>query len=147
MEITDILRRIWLFSANKTKSSESFSKQPIQLIVKLYSSLRHIIVTHVAHFNFFQLISLYIILHFSFVYLQHLIPLMLLFHQKLFTSWDLISGFHDSRKKTLSREMHFPFFARFSVFDNYNFLFNKKISFTAFVIPIPFKNISKPKSL
>ena len=44
MGITEILRRIWLFSA-KIKSSESFSNQPTQLIVKLNSSLRHIIVT------------------------------------------------------------------------------------------------------
>ena len=44
--ITEILRRIWLFSANKIKSSESFSKQPTQLIVELNSSLRHIIVTY-----------------------------------------------------------------------------------------------------
>ena len=35
MGITEILRRIWLFSANTTKSSESFSKQPTQFIVKL----------------------------------------------------------------------------------------------------------------
>ena len=33
MGITEILRRIWLFSANKIKSSESFSKQPNQLII------------------------------------------------------------------------------------------------------------------
>ena len=33
MGITEILRRIWLFSANKIKSSESVSKQPTQLIV------------------------------------------------------------------------------------------------------------------
>ena len=33
MGITEILIRIWLFSANKIKSSESFSKQPTQLIV------------------------------------------------------------------------------------------------------------------
>ena len=45
MGITEVLRRIWLFSANKIKSSESFSKQPTQLIIKLNSSLRHIIVT------------------------------------------------------------------------------------------------------
>ena len=45
MGITEILRRIWLFSANKIKSSESVSKQPTQLIVELNSSLRHIIVT------------------------------------------------------------------------------------------------------
>ena len=43
--ITEIWRRIWLFSANKIKSSESFSKQPTQPIIKLNSSLRHIIVT------------------------------------------------------------------------------------------------------
>jgi hypothetical protein len=35
------LRRIWLFSANKTKSSESFSKQPTQLIVELNSPLHN----------------------------------------------------------------------------------------------------------
>ena len=45
MGITEVLRRIWLFSANKIKSSESFSKQPTQLIVELNSSLRQIIVT------------------------------------------------------------------------------------------------------
>ena len=38
--ITEILRRILLFSANKTKSSESVGKQQTQLIVKLNSSLR-----------------------------------------------------------------------------------------------------------
>ena len=43
MEITEILRRIWLFSVNKIKSSESFSKKPTQLIVELNSSLRQII--------------------------------------------------------------------------------------------------------
>ena len=43
--ITEILRRLWLFSANKIKSSESGSKQPTPLIVELNSSLRHIIVT------------------------------------------------------------------------------------------------------
>ena len=37
MGITEILRRIWLFAANKIKSSESFSKQPTQLIVELNS--------------------------------------------------------------------------------------------------------------
>ena len=40
MGITEILKRIWLFSANKIKSSESFSKQPTQLIVELNSSLQ-----------------------------------------------------------------------------------------------------------
>ena len=33
MGITEVLRRIWLFSANKIRSSESFSKQPTQLII------------------------------------------------------------------------------------------------------------------
>ena len=45
MGITENLRRNLLFSANKIKSSESFSKQPTQHIVQLNSSLRHIIVT------------------------------------------------------------------------------------------------------
>ena len=48
MGITEVLWRIWLFSTNKIKSSESFSKQPTQLIVELNSSLRHIIVTMVS---------------------------------------------------------------------------------------------------
>ena len=54
MGITYILGRIWLFSANKIKSSESFSKQPNQLIVELNSSLRHIIVTQELQFNLEQ---------------------------------------------------------------------------------------------
>ena len=33
MAIREILRRIWLFSANKMKISESVSKQPTQLII------------------------------------------------------------------------------------------------------------------
>jgi len=33
MGITEILIGIWLFSANKIKSSEAFSKQPTQLII------------------------------------------------------------------------------------------------------------------
>ena len=33
MGITEILRRIWLFSVNKINSSESGSKQPTQLII------------------------------------------------------------------------------------------------------------------
>ena len=36
--IIEILRRIRLFSANNIKSSESGSKQPTQLIIKLNSS-------------------------------------------------------------------------------------------------------------
>ena len=48
---TEIFRRIWLFSANKIKSSESFSKQPTELIVELNSSLRHIIVTHLVTYH------------------------------------------------------------------------------------------------
>ena len=35
MEITEFSKRIWLFSANKIKSSEYFSKQPTQLIAEL----------------------------------------------------------------------------------------------------------------
>ena len=57
MGITEILGRIWLFSANKTKSSEYFSKQPTQLIVKLNSSLWHIIITYNLVFSH-QLIQL-----------------------------------------------------------------------------------------
>ena len=45
MGIREILRRIWLFSANKIKDSESFSKQPTQLISELNSSLPQVIVT------------------------------------------------------------------------------------------------------
>ena len=39
MGITEILDRIWLFSANKMKSSESVNKQPTQLMVELNSPL------------------------------------------------------------------------------------------------------------
>ena len=45
MIITKLLRRIWLFSANKIKSFESCSKQPTQLIVELNLLVRHIIFT------------------------------------------------------------------------------------------------------
>ena len=47
MGITEILRRIWIFPAKKIKKKPfvSFSKPPTQLIVKLNSSLLHIIVT------------------------------------------------------------------------------------------------------
>ena len=31
--VTEILRRIWLFSASKIKNSEYFSKKPTQLII------------------------------------------------------------------------------------------------------------------
>ena len=51
MGTTEILRRIWLFSANKIKGSESQSesvcKQPTQLIVELNSSLWQKIDTHI----------------------------------------------------------------------------------------------------
>ena len=47
MGLTEILTRIFLFSANKIKMSESFSEQPTQLIIELNSSLLHIIVTQV----------------------------------------------------------------------------------------------------
>ena len=52
MGITEILRKIWLFPANKIKSSECFSKQPTQLIVEFNSSLWHIIVTIVCSVQF-----------------------------------------------------------------------------------------------
>ena len=58
MGITEILRRIWLFSANKIKSSESFSKQPTQLIVELNSSLWHIIVTLDALYQTCEIVTL-----------------------------------------------------------------------------------------
>ena len=35
--IPESLRRIWLFSANKINSSESFSKQPTQLIIAAHN--------------------------------------------------------------------------------------------------------------
>ena len=37
MGVTEILRRIWLFSENKIKSSESFSEQPTQLIIAAHN--------------------------------------------------------------------------------------------------------------
>ena len=37
MGITEILRRIWLFSANKIKSFEFVSKQPTQLIIATHN--------------------------------------------------------------------------------------------------------------
>ena len=40
MGIIEILKRIWLLSENKIRSSESVSKQPTQLIFELNSSLR-----------------------------------------------------------------------------------------------------------
>ena len=60
MGITEILRRIWLFSANKIKSSESFSKQPTQLIIELNSSLRQIIDSKVLRHNYLAPKSAYI---------------------------------------------------------------------------------------
>jgi hypothetical protein len=51
MGITKVLRRIWLFSKNRIKNSESISKQPTQLIVELNSSLLHIIVTNATSSN------------------------------------------------------------------------------------------------
>jgi hypothetical protein len=39
MGISDILRRIWLLSANKIKNSESVGKQPTQLIIA--AEIRH----------------------------------------------------------------------------------------------------------
>jgi hypothetical protein len=39
MGITEILRRIWLFSANKIKRPESVYKQPTQLNSSLWQKL------------------------------------------------------------------------------------------------------------
>ena len=41
MEITEILRRVWLFAAFKIKSSESFRKQPTQLIIAANDCHKH----------------------------------------------------------------------------------------------------------
>ena len=60
MGITEILRRIWLFSANEIKSSESVSKQPTQLIIELNSSLRQIIVTLIFSLKFVCCDNLYL---------------------------------------------------------------------------------------
>ena len=51
MGITEILRRILLFSANKIKSAESIRKQPTQLSAQLNSSWWHIFVTYVCTFS------------------------------------------------------------------------------------------------
>ena len=37
MGVTEILIRIWLFSANNIKSSESFSKQPTEIIIAAHN--------------------------------------------------------------------------------------------------------------
>ena len=50
MGITEILRRIWLFSANKIKSSESISKQQTQLIIAAHNC--HIEVLYIKICNF-----------------------------------------------------------------------------------------------
>ena len=57
MVITEISRRIWLFPANKIIKTESFSKQPTQLIVKFNSSLRQIIDTKVRALEFHVIIT------------------------------------------------------------------------------------------
>ena len=54
MGITEIMKRIWLFSLNKIKSSESFSKQLIQLIIaahNCYTSLVQIASVRRSLFN------------------------------------------------------------------------------------------------
>jgi hypothetical protein len=45
MGITEILRRMWLFSANKIKSSASFRKQPTQLIIAAHNCHRFLEMT------------------------------------------------------------------------------------------------------
>ena len=44
MRNTEILKKIWLFSANKRKSSESISKQPTQLIIATHNCHNRLIV-------------------------------------------------------------------------------------------------------
>ena len=56
MGITEILRKIWLFSANKIKSSESVTKQPTQLII--VAEIRHITVYSYSLFTRLKLIFL-----------------------------------------------------------------------------------------
>ena len=51
MRITEISRRIWLFSANKIKTSESVSKQSTQLKLELNSSLRQKLGTLASNFS------------------------------------------------------------------------------------------------
>ena len=46
MGITEILRRFWLFSANEIKSSESFSKQPTQIIIAANNWLTQVFFYH-----------------------------------------------------------------------------------------------------
>ena len=48
MKMTEILKRIWLFYANKTKSSESISKQPT------HRRTQFIIVAHNCHISIQQ---------------------------------------------------------------------------------------------
>ena len=72
MGITEILRRIWLFSANKIKSSESFSKQSTQLIGELNSSLRQIIDSQQLNFGSFSdfngsIMNQIMIMYFNFI--------------------------------------------------------------------------------
>ena len=43
MGITEILRRIWLFSANKIKFYESVSKQPTDLIIAAHKCHKNIV--------------------------------------------------------------------------------------------------------
>ena len=63
MGIKEILRRIWLFSTKRTKSADTISKEPTQLIVQLNSSLWHIIVTlnyTLLSFLFFSMTTLFL---------------------------------------------------------------------------------------
>ena len=57
MGITEILRRIWLFSADKVKISESVSKQPTQFILELNSSLWQKLGTYVLSFYIHNVVS------------------------------------------------------------------------------------------
>ena len=66
MEIKEILRRIGLFSENKTKSSESFCKQPTQLIIVAHNCQTSKRISSVFFFSFiflsFHLSVAYILL-------------------------------------------------------------------------------------
>ena len=71
MRITEILKKIWLFSANKRKSSESISKQPTQLIIA----------AHNCHIYFLQTVKI----HYSCF-------INILFHQEQVREWHVINA-------------------------------------------------------
>ena len=70
MGITEFLRRIWLFSANNIKSSESFSKQPTKLIIAAHNCHKYVqsiwlvrkLFDHMFYFLFFGLNQIFLTL-------------------------------------------------------------------------------------